>query len=66
MNLQHLIEHYIAFERALGASFQANTNVLRAFARAIGPDTDVADVRIRQVRAFLASGSRPNHAHLAR
>lgn len=54
MNLQHLIEHYIAFQRALGANFQANANVLRAFGRAMGPDADVADVRTEQVHAFLA------------
>jgi site-specific recombinase XerD len=54
VNLQHLIEHYIDFQRALGADFRANANVLRAFGRAVGPGADVADVSTKQVDAFLA------------
>lgn len=53
MNLQHLVEHYIAFQQALGVKFQANAYVLRAFGRAMGTAIDVADVRAEQVVAFL-------------
>jgi len=58
MNLQPLIEHYIAFQQTLGADFRANAYVLRAFGRALGTDVDIADVRAAQVVAYL-TGSGP-------
>ena len=53
MNLQPLIERYIAYRQALGESFKTNAVILRAFGRAIGARADIAAVRARQVRAFL-------------
>src|SRR5262245_26365991 len=53
MNLHELIDRYVAFQRALGASFKANANVLRAFGRAMGTDADVAEVEVNRVEAFL-------------
>jgi integrase/recombinase XerD len=58
MNLQQLIEHYLAFRQALGERCQSTGSMLRAFGRAIGPDADIRDVRAEQVSAFLA-GSGP-------
>lgn len=55
MNLQPLIEQYIAYRPALGEKFKANATVLRAFGRAIGARADVAEVRPPQVSTFLAS-----------
>ena len=53
MNLQHLIEQYISFQRSLGLSFRSNAELLRAFGHACGPRASVASVRIRHVDAFL-------------
>jgi integrase len=54
VKLQQLIERYVAFRQSLGERFLANGRILRAFARAIGPDADVTEVRAGQVSAFLA------------
>ncbi|MGO9270983.1 MAG: tyrosine-type recombinase/integrase [Terriglobia bacterium] len=54
MNLQQLIEQYVAFRQALGERFKSNAAVLRAFGRTIGTDADVAEIRGEQVNAFLA------------
>ena len=53
MNLQPLIERYVAYRQALGESFKTNAIVLRAFGRAIGSPAAVAAVGTKQVRAFL-------------
>jgi site-specific recombinase XerD len=54
MNLQLLIEQYVAYRGALGERCQSTASMLRAFGRAIGPYADVGDVRAEQVSAFLA------------
>ena len=54
MNLQELIERYIAYRRTLGERFKTNASILRAFGRAIGASATVTDVRQEQVEAFLA------------
>jgi integrase/recombinase XerD len=53
MNLQRLIEQYIAFQQSLGVSFLTDALILRAFGRARGVRVRVADVRPQQVEAFL-------------
>jgi site-specific recombinase XerD len=53
MKLQHLIERYIDYRETLGERFKSRANTLRAFGRAIGPRTKIADVRTEQVDAFL-------------
>jgi len=53
MNLQCLIERYIAFQRSLGSSFVTATNVLRAFGRARGARASIAGVRAEHVDTFL-------------
>jgi integrase/recombinase XerD len=55
MNLQQLIERYIALQQSLGASFRANAAVLRAFGRALGARASIADVRLQNVEAFLGT-----------
>ncbi len=54
MNLQSLIEQYIAFRKGLGEYQGSNARTLRAFGRAIGPGAKIADVRPEQVDVFLA------------
>jgi integrase/recombinase XerD len=58
MNLQQLIEQYVAFRQSLGESFLTNAIFLRAFGRTLGPRADISAVRAEQVSAFLA-GSGP-------
>jgi integrase/recombinase XerD len=53
MNLQHLIEQYISYQRSLGSSFITNAGMLRAFGRARGPRASIASVCVRHVDAFL-------------
>src|SRR4051794_25084449 len=56
MNLQQLIEQYVAFRQSLGKRFISAACHLRAFGRAIGVGADVAEVRVEQVAAFLQGG----------
>jgi integrase len=53
MNLQSLIDQFIAYRQSLGEQWPAN-GTLRAFARFVGADGEVADVSPEQVNAFLA------------
>lgn len=54
MNLQLLIEQYIAYRRSLGEQQGANGRTLRRFGRIIGAGVEIADVHPDQVNAFLA------------
>ena len=54
MNLQQLIERYIAYRQSLGAQFRANACILRVFGRSVGSHAVAGDVRPEQVSAFLA------------
>ena len=58
MNLNDLVTHYVAFRRTLGERCQTNESRLRSFCRAVGPQTDVAQIQAAAVAAFLA-GSGP-------
>ncbi len=53
MNLQRLIEQYIAFQQSLGAPFVTNAQILRAFGRSMSKRTKIADVRPTHVNTFL-------------
>lgn len=65
MNLQQLIEQYIAFRKSLGELQDKNGGTLRAFGRAIGAGADIDDVRAEQVDTFLAgTGPRTRTWHL--
>lgn len=52
MKLREVIDSYTTLKRALGASFKDARQLLAAFSRAMGEDTDIADVSFDQVRAF--------------
>jgi integrase/recombinase XerD len=54
MNLQQLIERYIAYRQSLGEQFKANACILRVFGRSVGSRSEVGDVRPEQVSTFLA------------
>jgi integrase/recombinase XerD len=54
MNLQQLIERYIAYRQSLGAQFRADACMLRVFGRSVGSHAEVGDVRPAQVSTFLA------------
>jgi integrase/recombinase XerD len=53
MNLQQLIEQYIAFRQTLGERFTTNAIILRAFGRFVGSAVVVSKVRPGPVAAFL-------------
>lgn len=54
MNINDLVTQYVAFRRTLGERCQTNENILRSFCRAVGPQTRVKAVRLKQVTTFLA------------
>jgi integrase/recombinase XerD len=53
MNLQSLIEQFIAYRQSLGEQWPANCP-LRVFGRFVGADVEVANVSPEQVNGFLA------------
>jgi integrase/recombinase XerD len=53
MKLQNICEQYAAFRKALGERFEVNGLQLKAFCRALGQDTDIANVSSEKVDAFL-------------
>jgi integrase/recombinase XerD len=58
MTIDELATHYIVFRRALGEKCKTNASILRAFCRAVGTKTSIADVGADVVVAFLnGSGS---------
>lgn len=54
MNLQQLVECYIAYRRSLGEQFKADACMLRVFGRSVGLHAEIGDVRPEQVSIFLA------------
>lgn len=54
MNLNDLVTHYVTFRRTLGERCRTNEAQLRAFCRAVGPQTPVTRIRVAAVAAFLA------------
>lgn len=53
MNLQQLLEQYVAYRQALGERFLTNACILRAFGRSCPAPIDITDVTHDHVRAFL-------------
>jgi integrase len=53
MNLQRLIEQYIALQHSLGTRFVSGAYLLRAFGRARGKRARIASIRPEHVEAFL-------------
>lgn len=58
MTVRTAINLYVRWKRAAGARFQAGENVLSHFARVVGSETDLDEVRQDQAEAFLASSGR--------
>src|SRR4051812_10783551 len=56
MNLQELVEQYVAFQRTLGRRFDSAAETLRPFAAALGPGADISAVSAEYVKAFLTKG----------
>lgn len=54
MNLQLLIKQYLSYRKSLGWQDCSESGYLGGFGRFMGPDADIADVRIKHVQAFLA------------
>ncbi|NLF70390.1 MAG: tyrosine-type recombinase/integrase [Candidatus Anammoximicrobium sp.] len=54
MNIHDLVTQYVDFRRTLGEKCKTNEAILRSFCRAVGPQTRVTRVRVRQVATFLA------------
>ena len=64
VDLSELVERYISYRQALGERFVSSAFILRAFARSMGPQLTIRDVRADQVSAFLAgAGSQTNTWH---
>jgi integrase len=53
MRLDTLIGNYTAYRKALGESFRTQSQILKAFRRAIGAETEVTDILPGQVNTFL-------------
>mgnify|MGYP006207896359 FL=1 len=53
MNLQQLIEQYIAFQQSLGTPFVTNASILRTFGRSMSSRAKITDVSQRHITAFL-------------
>jgi integrase/recombinase XerD len=54
MKIGDLVEHYVAFRRALGSRFRDQEYRLRSFCRAVAPETPIIRIKRRDVTAFLA------------
>ncbi len=64
LNLSDLVERYISYRQSLGERFYSNAFILRAFARSLGSQGKVGDVRAEQITAFLnGTGSLTNTWH---
>ncbi len=47
------VTQYVTFRQAAGADFRPTAQVLDAFCRAVGPDTEIAEIPRERVRAFI-------------
>jgi integrase/recombinase XerD len=56
MNIDDLVTQYVAFCQALGEKGRDKEYLLRPFCRAIGPRTNVAQIRTKTVSSFLGGG----------
>ena len=54
MNLQQLIEQYVAFRQTLGECFRGRPESYSTFGRSLGAPVDSGAVRAEQVSVFLA------------
>ncbi|HLQ43357.1 MAG TPA: hypothetical protein VK137_01400 [Planctomycetaceae bacterium] len=54
MKINNLVTYYVTFRRTLGDQCQGIETILRAFCRAVGPETRIQQIRVKTVTAFLA------------
>jgi site-specific recombinase XerD len=54
MNITNLVNHYVAFRKALGERYERTEYTLRSFCRAVGLRTSVTRIRPKVVAVFLA------------
>lgn len=47
------LTQYVTFRQAAGADFRPTAQVLDGFCRAVGPDTEIAEISRERVRAFI-------------
>lgn len=53
MKLKTLIAQYVTFRKSLGARFESAEGRLNAFCRYVGEESNVTDVQVERVHAFL-------------
>lgn len=53
MTINDLVTHYVTFRRTLGEQCKATEAILRAFCRAVGPETRLHRIRLKAVTEFL-------------
>lgn len=53
MNVDELVTHYVAFRRTLGEKYESKETILRAFCRAVGPQTSIIHLGAEVVASFL-------------
>jgi integrase len=56
MNLSVLVQEYVTFKQALGLRYRSETRFFRSFLRAMGSDTELDDLAVPAVEAFLRVG----------
>ncbi|MBA4191455.1 MAG: integrase [Planctomycetaceae bacterium] len=54
MNINKLVSQYVTYCRALGERCKTKEFILRAFCRAVGPQTRITRIRLKDARVFLA------------
>ncbi len=57
MKLYQLIDRYVSYRKSLGEKFKTNETCLKAFCRAIGPETSIGVITAEMVRGYLYGGS---------
>jgi len=54
MKLHNMITQYVTYRKALGERFLTNERMLKAFARAMGQEANLSEVKAESVSTFLA------------
>jgi integrase/recombinase XerD len=56
MTLSALVQEYVTFKQALGLRYRSETRLFRSFLRAVGSDTELDDLAVPRIEAFLRVG----------
>jgi site-specific recombinase XerD len=57
MKLYQLINQYVNYRKSLGEKFKTNETYLKAFCRAMGPETSIRSITEEMVHRYLYNGS---------